>query len=55
MNVISGILLEDRATIDVVTNEKVYDFTYVSIFWLGAAIIAFLLPILNWGRKQQAI
>ena len=55
MNVISGILLEDRATIDVVTNEKVYDFTYVSIFWLGAAIIAFLLPILNWGRKQQEI
>ena len=55
MNVISGFLLEDRAVIDTVTNEKVYDFSYVSIFWLGAAIISFLLPILNWGRKKQEI
>ena len=55
MNVISGFLLEDRAVIDTVTNEKVYDFSYVSIFWLGAAIVSFLLPILNWGRKKQEI
>jgi OPA family sugar phosphate sensor protein UhpC-like MFS transporter len=55
MNIISGVLLEDRAVIDVVTNEKIYDFSYVAVFWLGAAIISFLLPILNWGRKQQEI
>lgn len=55
MNVISGFLLEGRAVIDAVTNEKVYDFSYVAVFWLGAAIISFLLPILNWGRKQQEI
>jgi OPA family sugar phosphate sensor protein UhpC-like MFS transporter len=55
MNIISGVLLEDRAVIDVVTNEKIYDFSYVAVFWLGAAIISFLLPILNWGRKKQEI
>jgi OPA family sugar phosphate sensor protein UhpC-like MFS transporter len=55
MNIISGVLLEDRAVIDAVTNEKIYDFSYVAVFWLGAAIISFLLPILNWGRKQQEI
>lgn len=55
MNVISGFLLEDRAVVDAVTNEKIYDFSYVSMFWLGAAIISFLLPVLNWGRKQQDI
>lgn len=55
MNVISGWLIDGQATIDAVTGEKIYDFTYVSIFWLGAAIIAFLLPILNWRRKPQDI
>ena len=55
MNIISGVLLEDRAVIDVATNEKIYDFSYVAVFWLGAAIISFLLPILNWGRKKQEI
>ena len=34
---------------------KVYDFSYVSIFWIASAIIAFLLPILNWKRKKMEI
>ena len=55
MNIISGVLIDDRAVIDAVTNEKIYDFSYVSVFWLGAAIISFLLPILNWGRKKMVI
>jgi len=56
-NVITGILLESHTTelIDAAGNvEKVYDFTYIAWFWLGAAVIAFLLPMLNWKRKQQA-
>ena len=32
-----------------------YDFTYVSWFWIAAAVISFLLPILNWRRKQANI
>jgi hypothetical protein len=35
--------------------EKVYDFSYVSIFWIASAIIAFLLPVLNWKRKKMQI
>ena len=39
-----------------VTGEIVrYDFTYVSLFWVGAAVISFILPIFNWKRRQQEI
>ena len=55
MNVISGWLIDGMATVDAVTGEKIYDFSYVTIFWLGAAVVSFLLPVLNWRRKQQEI
>ena len=56
MNIISGILIDGRAVKDLVTGEILeYDFSYATVFWLGAAIISFLLPILNWGRKKQEI
>ena len=55
MNIISGWLIDGNAVTDVVTGETVYDFTYVSIFWVGAAIIATLLPVLNWRRKKMEI
>ena len=45
-NLITGVLLDNHIV------DGVHDFTYVSYFWLGAAIISFLLPILNWRRKQ---
>ena len=39
-----------------VTGEIVrYDFTYVSLFWVGAAVISFILPIFNWKIRQQEI
>ena len=55
MNIISGWLIDGNAVIDSVTGDKVYDFTYVSVFWIGAAVVAFLLPILNWKRKEMDI
>lgn len=55
MNVISGWLIDGNAVTDQITGETVYDFTYVSIFWVGAAAISFLLPILNWKRKKMEI
>ncbi|MBR2609024.1 MAG: MFS transporter [Bacteroidales bacterium] len=55
MNIISGVLIDGMAVVDATTGEKLYDFSYVSVFWLGAAIISFLLPILNWGRKKMEI
>ena len=48
-NVITGLLLDNHIV------DGVHDFTYVSWFWLGAATLSFLLPILNWKRKQQVI
>ena len=55
MNVISGWLIDGNAVTDAVTGELVYDFSYVSIFWVGAAVIATLLPVLNWKRKKMEI
>lgn len=55
MNIISGWLIDGNAVTDTLTGETVYDFTYVSIFWVGAAIFATLLPILNWRRKKMEI
>ena len=48
-NVITGIMLDKNIV------DGVHDFKYASIFWLGSAIIAFILPIFNWRRKQQVI
>ena len=47
-NVVTGFLMDSGA-------EGVRDYTYVRWFWLGAAIISFMLPVLNWRRKQQVI
>lgn len=56
MNIISGWLIDGQAVRDAATGEILqYDFSYVSAFWVGAAVISFLLPILNWGRKKQEI
>lgn len=56
MNIISGWLIDGQAVKDAVTGEILqYDFTYVSIFWIGAAAISFMLPILNWRRKKMEI
>ncbi len=47
-NVVTGLILDNN-----ITEAGVHDYTYASWFWLGAAIISFLLPILNWRRKPQ--
>lgn len=44
--VVTGVLLDTN-----VTASGVHDYTYVSWFWLGAAVISCLLPVLNWRRK----
>ncbi len=47
-NVVTGLLMDSGV-------EGVRDYTYVRWFWLGAAIISFILPIFNWRRKKQQI
>lgn len=48
-NIVTGLLLDNNLV------NGVHDFTYASIFWLGTAIISFLLPVLNWRRKPQSL
>lgn len=52
-NVVTGLILDNN--IIEVGGRMVHDFTYASWFWLGAACISFLLPVLNWKRKQQSL
>ncbi len=49
-NVVTGLLLDNH-----ITDAGVHDYTYASWFWLGAAVISFLLPILIWkkGRRKE--
>lgn len=50
-NVVTGLLLDNRPRLE----NGAHDFSLVAWFWLGAAIISFLLPMLNWRRKQQVL
>ena len=61
---VSGYLVNSNITetITQVTNEageiveqvvKHYDFSQAAIFWIGASVISFLLPVLNWGKKVK--
>ena len=57
-NIITGLLLDGNIIEKVNAvgeTVQVHDFSYVSYFWIGAAIISFILPVLNWKRKQQVI
>ena len=53
---VSGYLVNSNITETV--NElgevvKHYDFSQAAIFWIGASVVSFLLPILNWGKKVK--
>jgi OPA family sugar phosphate sensor protein UhpC-like MFS transporter len=50
-DVVSGALIDSSKTI--VDGVTIYDFSNAAIFWIGASIISFMLPILNWRRKVQ--
>ena len=55
-DVVSGWLIDSNLTESV--NElgevvKHYDFSSAALFWIGASVISFLLPILNWGKKVK--
>ena len=43
--VVTGILLDTDIN---GTGGQIHDYTYVRWFWLGAAIISFVLPVFNW-------
>lgn len=38
-----------------VNGADVYDFGPVSYFWLAAALVSFVLPVLNWKKMKKSI
>jgi OPA family sugar phosphate sensor protein UhpC-like MFS transporter len=50
-DITSGYLIQYN-TVNV-NGTDVYDFMPVSWFWLGAALISFLLPVLNWKKMKN--
>jgi len=49
-DITSGLLIQYNTT--VVDGADVYDFGPVSCFWLAAALISFILPVLNWKKMK---
>ena len=59
-DVVSGWLIDKNVQIVETVNalgevvqDKTYDFSQAAIFWIGASVISFLLPVLNWGKKVK--
>ncbi len=50
-DITSGLLIQYNTT--VTDGVDVYDFGPVSWFWLAAALISFILPVLNWKKMKR--
>jgi OPA family sugar phosphate sensor protein UhpC-like MFS transporter len=50
-DITSGYLIQYNTS--VVDGVDVYDFGPVSWFWLAAAVISFILPVLNWKKMTK--
>lgn len=53
-DVMNGVLIEGHKTVDV-TGADVYDFTYVSWFWIGAAALSVLLTLMVWKARRNDV
>jgi len=51
-DVISGWLIDSGK--NVVNGTTVYDFSTAALFWIGASVVSFLLPMLIWNKKQTS-
>ena len=49
-DVVSGWLIDRNIEI-LADDTKLYDFSSAAVFWLGASVISFMLPLLNWNKK----
>lgn len=52
-DITSGYLIECNTT--TIGDETIYNFTPVAIFWLAAAAISFILPVLNWRKMKNKL
>jgi len=51
-DIMNGILIEGHKTIDA-SGAEVYNFTYVSWFWIGAAALSVVLTMLVWNARRN--
>ncbi len=51
-DIVSGYLIQGGSA---EMEQSVYDFTPVSIFWLSACLLSFVLPILGWNRMKIVV
>ena len=51
-DITSGLLIQYNTV--QVDGADVYDFGPVSWFWIGAAVVSFVLPVLNWKKMTAA-
>lgn len=49
-DITSGLLIQYNTT--QIGGVDIYDFTPVSCFWLVAALVSFVLPVLNWKKMK---
>ncbi len=52
-DITSGLLIQYNTT--TIDGVDVYDFGPVSLFWIAAALISFILPVLNWKKMKNKI
>ena len=53
-DIASGYLIEGNMQQAADIADAVYDFTPVSVFWLAAALVSFLLPVFNWKKMMPS-
>lgn len=49
-DIMSGFLIENHKTL--IHGKEVYDFTYINIFWIGAAVMSVILCLMVWNAKR---
>ncbi len=52
-DITSGLLIQYNTTN--VNGADIYDFGPVSLFWIGATVVSFVLPVLNWQKMKGRI
>lgn len=51
-DIMNGVLIEGQKTVDA-SGMDVYNFTYVSWFWIGAAAVSVLLTLSVWNARRN--
>lgn len=50
-DIMSGVLIEGHKSI--VDGKEIYDFSYINIFWIGAALLSVFFALLVWNVKTK--